>query len=219
MILLALNSIRSKAIGPDGISIQQLRGSPVVLERLQAIFRISLRDSHVPQALKAVRITPVPKCNKPTHLKHIRPIAIASTVLKILEKVVAAYINEYAERTGAFHGNQYGFRTGFGIDMAILHLLEYIRSGYNKGFITLALFVDLRRAFECIPHSLILAWLIRFGVDPAFVQWFECFLSGRTFTVAGTNGLSSERTFGSRGVPQGSGLASLLFLIVIDSLL
>lgn len=132
MILLALNSIHSKAVGPDCISVQQLKSSPTVLERLLAIYKASLRDCHVPRALKAVRITPILKCNQPTLLSHMQPIAVSEAVLKILEKYAATYLGEYAERTEVFHDNQYGFRAELGIDMAILHLLEFIRSGLTR---------------------------------------------------------------------------------------
>lgn len=218
-ILLALNFISSKAIGPDAISILQLKDTPFLLPYLKKLFEASFDQSCVPSALKEVRIMPVPKCASPQTITDMRPIAVASCLLKIEEKIMAKHIYTFADDHQFFSDFQYGFRAGHGVESAILHLLKLIRHGFNCKLITLALFIDLRRAFECVPHDLILAELRRLGASDDLIRWFISFLSDRTFTVAGPNGLSSKRIFGSRGVPQGSGLASLLFLLVIDSLL
>lgn len=132
---------------------------------------------------------------------------------------MASHINSYADDISLFNTFQYGFRSGYGTDSAILHLLEFVRSGFGRKFITLALFVDLRRAFECVPHDLILCQLVKIGASLALVKWFASFFKDRMFSVSGLNGLSSQHKFGNRGVHQVSGLASLLFLLIIDSLI
>ena len=194
-ILEAINSIRSRAVGPDQLSIAQLKGIPSLLTRLQCLYKASLQSGVVSDLMKEVRITPVPKKAVPLSIADFRPIAVACCVMKILEKLVAKHITSHAEDLHLFDDHQFGSRAGLNTDSAILHLLEHVRQGFDANFITLALFIDLRRAshFECVPHCCILSELRRIGASEGLIAWFQSFLGDRAFTVVGRNGLSGRR--------------------------
>lgn len=215
----AIKDIASPAKGLDGVSIGCLRDFRSAGGYLVALFNTSLRSGSVPADLKIVRVTPIPKVPRPLSNKDLRPIAVGSSIAKILEKIVFTQLQAFVSSEGLLASQQYGFRPRRSSEMAVLHLVELIREAFSSKEVAVVLFLDFKRAFECVPHSVILAVLAECGLDHASVAWFEDFLKDRAFVVSGPTGQSLPRPSGDRGVPQGSSLAALLFVLVINRLL
>lgn len=215
----ALGEITSAAKGPDQLSPRLLRDFPDLPSHLARLYNSSLVSCTFPVGLKEVKICPVPKVPHPSGPKDYRPIAVASVMAKAFEKVIYKQLRDFISDVKFLDDNQYGFRPKRNTDMAILHLLEFVRPAFQEKEIVLAVFLDFRRAFECVPHAVILSVLASLGVDGPVLDWFRSYLKDRMFFVSGPCGTSRKRRFGHRGVPQGSCLAALLFIIVLNSLL
>lgn len=202
-----------KSLGPDGISNFILKKLPMVaFAFLTVIINNCLNIGYFPSGWKVARIFPVPKVSRPTGTSDFRPISLISVLAKKLETILKNGIVAYCETAGLIPDLQFGFRAGHSTTHAILRFHNDVRLDLNRGDVVAACFLDVAKAFDRVWINGLIYKMIIFGFPPELIKISYSFLIGRKFYVElGTN--ASSRRHCLAGVPQGSVLGPLLFII------
>jgi hypothetical protein len=177
----------------------------------------SMRDGRFPTGFKAARIVAIHKGGNKLDPGNYRPIAVLSCLSKIFERVLYNRIANFLEGTDFFDSNQFGFLPRSSTTSAALAAVSRIRMSLDKGCYTAAIFIDVSKAFDCVDHSILLTKLFRCGVRGNGFKIIQDYLFARTQVISSSQGESSSK-FMTRGVPQGSSLSALLFLIYINDI-
>ena len=136
---------------------------------------------------------------------------------QVFERRLKVWLVEFLEKQGVLTPGQYGFRSGHSTAMAILDMVEMLRSAWNRGNVALGVFIDLKKAFNTVDHRVLLAKLEHYGVREGALGLLESYLEGRSqYVVYG--GAESGRGRVECGVPQGSVLGPLFFLIYVNDM-
>lgn len=170
-----------------------------------------------PEELKMTRIVPVHKKGDYNDLNNYRPIAIIPTLSKIFEIAIKTRIDSYIQKAGTLCTEQYGYRRNRSTVTAMVSLVEDISSAFNERQNALLTCCDLSKAFDCVDHNILLEKLWHYGIRGVAHTLLGSYLSGRKQTVI-FNGQKSEVVHVRMGVPQGSILGPLLFLLYINDL-
>jgi len=205
--------------GLDGINSKIYKMAVDALATpLVILFNRSLNEGIFPNSLKTSIVVPVYKGGDPTELNNYRPISILQTLSKIFEKIVAKRLRKYLDCSKFFSEKQFGFRPGRNIDQAVMqHVTEIV--GEIEGSKTVAaIYLDIRKAFDTVNHQILLSKLQNCGVRGTLLSWFTSYLTDRKQCVKIDKTCSRMVTI-HNGVPQGSTLGPLLFIIYVNDLL
>ena len=173
---------------------------------------MSLGQGVVPDAMKLAKVIPIYKAKSKESLNNYRPISLLSNISKILEMVMHKRLCSFMNKHHLLCESQYGFRSNHSTVDAITEFVTKILPSLDKREICLSAYIDLSKAFDTINHDVMLQKLHYYGIRGNALAWFNSYLSHRRQYVC-YKGVSSEVQEVDYGVPQGSVLGPLLFII------
>ena len=207
------NLKRNKAVGLDNLPPGYLKDTAnVIAGPLTHVINLSLNSGIIPNDFKMGRVMPIFKSGSVSNIDNYRPISILPILSKILEKCVHDQVMLYLESNHLLSIQQFGFRKNRSTELAATCFVDDVRKGMDRGELTGAVYIDLSKAFDTISHASILAKLPSFGIDGTPREWFTSYLFGRSQCVMLDGVLSTPQPIYC-GVPQGSILGPLLFLL------
>lgn len=214
-----ISKLKSKnSVGIDRISSRVLKViGEVVAPYLTNLINKSFVTGKFPECLKTAKVIPIHKEGSKMDVNNYRPISVLPSISKVIEKLMYNRINVFLERFIIISNQQFGFRSNCSTIDALSKITEKIRWEINKGNVTSCVFMDLKKAFDTIDHCILLKKLEYIGVRGLPNDWFRSYLSDRKqYTTV--NGASSICSSICCGVPQGSILGPLLFIIYINDI-
>ena len=208
----------NKSAGPDGISAKLLKeNADLFCVPLCHLYNLSLNTGVVPDKFKIAKVIPIFKKDDICKVSNYRPISLLSIFNKLLEKIVYKRVYNFFEKNNILHKFQFGFRKNHSTSLALLDVIDSCYKNLDVNNIVVGIFCDLQKAFDTVNHSILLSKLYSYGIRGMMFNWLKDYLHNRKqFTVV--NNVSSTIDYVTCGVPQGSVLGPLLFLVYMNDI-
>ena len=205
-----------KSPGCDYITNELIKNVIIgIVEPLVHIFNLSMTTGVVPMKMKIAKVVPIFKKGDALILNNYRPISLLNSFSKILEKLMYTRTITFLMNANILSNFQFGFREKHTTTHAILHLVDKISSALEARMHTVGVFLDYSKAFDTVNHYILIDKLCHYGVRGIALDWFRSYLTNRKQFVS-LNGIDSDMRDVTCGVPQGSLLGPLLFIVYIN---
>uniref|UniRef100_A0A8C7Y996 Reverse transcriptase domain-containing protein n=1 Tax=Oryzias sinensis TaxID=183150 RepID=A0A8C7Y996_9TELE len=186
-----------------------------ILKPLEYIFNSSFQTGSFPNQMKIAKVIPLYKTGNKHHFTNYRPVSMLPQLSKILEKMFIARLNSFIEKHNILDEGQYGFRSNRSTSLALMNVIENITNAIDNKKNVIWVFIDIKKSFHTINHGMLMNKLERYGIRWLVLDWIRSYLRNRKQFVK-VEGACSQCLDIVCGVPQGSVLGPILFILYIN---